>query len=223
MNIELGFIQRKSIECRLRCMKSILTLSFIVFCVASCTIEKRLHSRGWNVQWRKPYKVNSESNDVSKKEELEFNQDEKSISEKRFVLIDTEREAEQIVQRAEVLEDNFAESPSIFYREHEDTTENRVKTVSAEVEKIQDKDSVKRSPSKKRKTGFIFLILGLVLVFTLLFGIPFVLLSTAVTLIDIIGILLLAFLLLILGFICLMAGGIMISRSKKNNSVDSAE
>lgn len=42
--------------------RTFLTLFVILLCT-SCTVEKRLHNRGWNVQWNKSYGIQKEGNE----------------------------------------------------------------------------------------------------------------------------------------------------------------
>lgn len=100
-------------------MKLTAILLFLIF-ATSCTIEKRVHNRGWNVQWRKHHSVSQKKTIVSSSERVEFRQ--AGVIEKPVLAEDRTVQEQELASREEInTHQDFVELSS-FNLESDDTS-----------------------------------------------------------------------------------------------------
>lgn len=99
-----------------------LAFSLLVFIMSSCTITKRVHQKGWHVEWRKSYKQSESKNHLSSNKEKTVELKEKpskSDFRKNEVTKNTEPKSE-LTNDIEIdsKSDNIDLSPSKIEQEH---------------------------------------------------------------------------------------------------------
>lgn len=139
-------------------MKLTALLLFLLFLIPSCTIEKRLHNKGWNVQWRKHHKVKKEQRTIS--QETDYQEDELEIKPLQVTTLDVEPEKEirhEIVSIDETLNDDY-ELLSVNSLIPEDETKNTARTVSPKVNKSISDES--KSNTGRLYYSILLIVLG---------------------------------------------------------------
>lgn len=185
-------------------VKTILLILFASLFVVSCTVEKRVHNRGWNIQWKKGY--------ASQKGEVD--QEEKSPQRLRKTAeVDvTSLPNEEATEEIGMLKNN--ESSDVSFDEYDlvdvavspipiDTTK---KTVSPHLEEDKENstDSRERQGVKPHVTLFILALIAAVLSAFLLFVSLPAATDLFVAIIMALGVLGLALIALILFFVGLL-------------------
>jgi len=150
-------------------VKTILLILFAAIFVVSCTVEKRLYNRGWNIQWKKGY--------TSQKDEAV--QEEKSAqrSMKAAEVDVTSLPNEESMEEIEVLNNN--ESSDVSFNEYDRVdvtgspipTDTTKKTVSPHLEEDKENstDSSERQGVKPHVILFILALIAAALSAFLLF------------------------------------------------------
>lgn len=208
-------------------MKLTAIVLFLLILAPSCTVEKRLHNRGWNIQWKKHHKVSKaqkSENDVSQNSQIGVDQIEKEPLESGKTSIEsTIKNCTARIELNETTKNNLLDMNSVHNQNPESLKENNFKLVSKVVQNFGDQYLVPNASKSKekaegsRKIGRIFLTLGIILI-ALFFLLPALSAVASFNLID--GVLVLGLMVLCIafGFIFMIIGASMIKKSKKTSS-----
>ena len=145
-----------------------LTIILLVI-ISSCTIEKRLYNRGWNVQWRKYQSSSNSENEVVEKTRIEFRSEQNTSSLEETEKVGSEAEMEQVFAEDWAEENELVEIPTTCYQRPEDTTEKTVKTPSPYADMSTSRDRRPRTVGTSFPTTLMILgalaIIGAVLLY----------------------------------------------------------
>ena len=198
-------------------MRFTIILSIVLFAVSACTIEKRVHNRGWHVQWKKHHKVSKDKvkDDVTTRERntQELFSSEENLSIEVQEEMRHEETVRSVVENESTdhleieIEETISEPKSI------DATENLNKTVHPDMKKekqiFTERKTKRRSENNPLPIALMVLgILAIVMAVVLFLSIASMSELGAI-LVTIIGV----GVLVILGLILLLVGFTVLARS----------
>lgn len=199
-------------------MKLVFPYLLVLFFLASCTVQKRIHRPGWHVQWNSKKNV---SKTITKKPSEELTSKEANVEKSTQELSESisERKREEVnsvelienQSKAEVLpieQTNYEDDGPQPEQSFGEASQKERELAAVESEKSQNSDL----KSKERgKTGIVFFVLGCVCIILTVFFLGTIFLGTILGLHQIFALVLLA----IFGFLFILLGLWLMTGSKK--------